>query len=205
MFKLSLRGAEVLAALVIIPASFTTVAKPAERADSRAALQQLSGTYRSAAAEDWGRGAFGTREFRFDQGGWSLRFLLALDPTLQQPVFEFRTLGRYQVGKPSAAVAGAYEALFLEDRKFVTLRTEDLALIEAFGLADCELVPNVEKDISQTGCARWKPVADCREDHDLLALDADGGLRFGVRPADNDLCTAEKRPKALLPAVRKGA
>ena len=35
---------------------------------------------------------------------------------------------------------------------------------------------------------------------DLLALDA-SGLRFGVRPPDNDMCTPDKTPTALLPAV----
>jgi hypothetical protein len=68
------------------------------------------------------------------------------------------------------------------------------------GLAACGLPVNLEADISVTGCAAWKPVAVCGEDHDLLALD-DTGLRFGVRPRDNDMCTADRTPAALLPAV----
>jgi len=55
-------------------------------------------------------------------------------------------------------------------------------------------------DISERGCAGWKPVADCAEDHDLLALGPQG-LQFGVRPRDNDMCTPDRRPTALLPAV----
>ncbi len=47
------------------------------------------------------------------------------------------------------------------------------------------------------------PVAVCPEDHDLLAIDDAGALRFGVRPPDNDMCTADKRPTALPPAVIK--
>jgi hypothetical protein len=68
------------------------------------------------------------------------------------------------------------------------------------GLADCGLTPNLETDISATGCAAWRPVAFCGEDHDLLALTAEG-LHFGVRPADNDMCVPDRRPTALLPAV----
>jgi hypothetical protein len=43
-------------------------------------------------------------------------------------------------------------------------------------------------------------VADCGTDHDLLALDATG-LRFGQRPMDNDMCTPDRRPTALLGPV----
>lgn len=170
-----------------------------------AALKALDGVYRSPQPEDWGHGTFGVRDFRFDHGRWSLRFTLALDPALQHQVFEFRTHGHYQVQKASAAVPGAYETRFVEDQKFVTLLTDDAKLIEGFGLAGCALVPGQEKDISGSGCALWKPVALCSEDYDLLALDSTGGLYFGVRPADNDLCTPDKRPQALLPAVRKPA
>jgi hypothetical protein len=119
---------------------------------------------------------------------------------MQRPTFRFRTLGPYRIGAESSALPGAFEAVFFEDAKFVTLLTEDPALIRAFGFEGCGLIPQQEVDISVTGCANWKPVAQCREDHDLLALDATG-LRFGVRRRDNDHCTPAHRPTALLPAV----
>lgn len=169
--------------------------------DPREQLATLSGTWSSTAPEPWGPGAWGTREFRFDNGRWALHFVLALDPKMQNRVFDFRTSGLYFLGPRSARVPGAFDALFLEDRKQVTLRTGDRQLVAAFGLAGCGLNVDVEKDISTEGCAGWKPVAVCNEDHDLLALDADGGVRFGQRPRDNDMCTADKRPTALLPAV----
>lgn len=163
-------------------------------------LEALSGTYASVAAENWYRG-YGTRAFRFDKGKWALTFVYALDPGMTQKVFEFHTEGPYTVVARSAAVQGAFEATFYEDVKAVTLRTTDAKLIEAMGLAGCNLELDVKTDISKSGCARWKPVAQCREDHDLLAIDAAGKLFFGVRPADNDMCTPDKRPTALLPAV----
>lgn len=166
-------------------------------------LETLSGTYASVGPEDWGRGTYGRRVFTFDQGKWTLRFTLALDPGMANKLFEFRTRGTYRVLGASPAVPTAHEALFYEDAKFVTLHATDEGLVRGFGLAACGLTPGVEKDISKTGCALWKPVAVCREDHDLLALDADGGLSFGVRPPDNDMCTADKRPTRLLPAVVK--
>jgi hypothetical protein len=168
----------------------------------RTALESLSGTYASTAPEPW-YGGYGTRQFTFDRGTWSLVFTHALDAAMQAPTFRFRTHGPYAVGAASAAVAGAFEAVFYEDVKYVTLLTDDASLIAAFGFADCGLKYNVEVDISKTGCAGWKPVAVCREDHDLLAL-SPSGLQFGVRPRDNNMCTPDRRPTALLqPVVRK--
>jgi hypothetical protein len=165
-------------------------------------LANLAGTYASIAPEPW-YGAWGTREFKFDNGKWSLNFVFALDPKMQMRVFEFRTFGTYYLGMQSKDAARAFNALFTEDAKFVTLLTKDSALAKKFGFSECGLTPDVEKDISISGCANWKPVAVCGEDHDLLALDSKGGVNFGVRPMDNDMCTSAKRPKALLPAVFK--
>lgn len=168
---------------------------------SRAQLQSLSGTYASTASEDWGRGTYGRREFTFDNGRWTLNFMLALDPQMTNKVFTFRTYGTYRVLNPSPSVNGAFNAVFNEDAKLVTLHARDPQLVQAFGLADCGLTPGVERDVSVTGCALWRPVSACPQDHDLLAIDNVGALFFGVRPQDNDMCTADKRPAALLPAV----
>jgi hypothetical protein len=167
--------------------------------DDRAALQSLTGTYHSPAVEPW-YGGFGTREFVFADGRWSLTFIHALDPAMTQRTFQFRTGGAYVVGDASAQVQGAFQAVFDEDWKHLTLLTPVPEIAAAMGMADCGLTVNLEADISETGCAASRPVADCGQDHDLLALSADG-LHFGVRPADNDMCSADKTPAALLPAV----
>jgi hypothetical protein len=169
---------------------------------TREALQALDGTYASSAPEKW-YGGTGTRRFDFKEGRWSLIFTHALDPKMARQTFRFRTEGPFEIGVASAKVAGAFDAVFYEDVKHVTLLTDDPKIIQAFGFADCGLKLNVEVDISKTGCAGWKPVSQCREDHDLVALDA-RGLYFGVRPRDNDMCTPDKRPTALLePVVRQ--
>lgn len=165
-------------------------------------LQSLSGTYKSVSVEDWGGGTFGFREFSFNDGEWTLHFILALDPELKNQVFEFRTLGTYKILDKSRS-AKAYEAVFYEDKKYVKLKTDNPDLIAGFGFTNCGLTPNIETDISENGCAIWPSVKDCKEDHDLLALDEKGNLYFGVRPADNNMCTADRRPTALLPAVAK--
>jgi hypothetical protein len=170
----------------------------ADMAD-RATLQSLHGTYHSPAVEAW-YGGYGTREFVFADGTWSLTFIHALDPAMTQRTFQFRTGGGYSVADPSATVPGAFHTVFDEDWKHVTLLTPVAGIVAAMGMDTCGLTVNLEADISQTGCAAWRSVSDCGQDHDLLAL-SDNGLHFGVRPADNDMCTADRTPTALLPAV----
>jgi len=187
--------------LVPILAIALTLGAPAvaDTAVDRAALQTLHGTFHSPAVEAW-YGGYGTREFVFSDGQWSLTFIHALDPAMTQRTFQFRTGGAYRVGDASAVVAGAFQTVFDEDWKHLTLLTPVPDIAAAMGMADCGLTVNLEADISDTGCAAWRPVADCGQDHDLLAL-SDAGLHFGQRPADNDMCTADRTPTALLTAV----
>ena len=186
---------------VAVLAVFAAVAsaKAAEGYATRAQLEALSGVYASSAPEPW-YGGYGTRRFTFERGRWALTFVHALEPQMTQRTFQFRTEGPYRVGAPSTAVPGAFDAVFGYDAKYVTLLTADEGLGGLF--AGCGLKLNVEVDISKTGCASWKPVAQCAEDHDLLAMDAKG-VYFGVRARDNDMCTPEKRGTALLRPVVK--
>lgn len=187
--------------LIPILATVASLAAPAaaDTSADRAALQALNGTYHSASVEPW-YGGYGTREFVFADGQWSLTFIHALDPGMTQRTFQFRTGGGYAVQEASEAVPGAFHTVFDEDWKHLTLLTPVPEIAAAMGMADCGLTVNLEADISETGCAAWASVADCGQDHDLLALSAEG-LHFGQRPADNDMCTADRTPTALSPAV----
>lgn len=166
-------------------------------------LKNLSGTYADPAPIDWGRGTFGKRVFTFNNGKWTLNFTLSFDPKGQQKIFSFRTVGTYKVLDKSKKVDGAFNAIFYEDKKYVTLHTDIPDVVQGFGFAPCDFETNVEKDISISGCSLWKPVSECNEDHDLLKLDNEGKLYFGQRPQDNDMCNASKRPTVLLPGVVK--
>jgi hypothetical protein len=161
----------------------------------------VQGTFRSAAAEEW-YGGYGTREFTFANGRWQLIFTHALDPAMTLRTFQFRTGGPFEIGAASDVVAGAFDGVFHEDWKHVTLLTDNAEIVAAMGMGDCGLTYNLETDISETGCAAWAPVAECGEDHDLFAMDGTG-VYFGVRPADNDMCTPDRRPTALLPVVAR--
>jgi hypothetical protein len=170
--------------------------------DEKYVLEHLSGTYADAKPYNYGK-AFGKRVFTFNKGKWSLIFTLSLDAEMKVPVFTFRTFGKYQLQEKSSTVADTYNAVFFEEKKFVTLKTSDENLIKAFGFTSCGLTPNVEQDISITGCSAWLPVKECPADYDLLSLDKDGKLYFGQRPADNNMCSQDKRPTQLTPPVIK--
>lgn len=189
-----------LALVALLSATNGFAAKASDFANQET-LQKLSGTWASSGPEDW-YGGKGTREFTFKDKTWSLKFTHALDPAMNVKTFIFRTEGPYEVGVKNDKVEGAYNGTFYEKKKYVTLLTEDPKIIQAFGFADCKLQYNVEVDVSSTGCAAWRPVEVCSEDYDLFAMD-DKGVYFGVRPADNDMCTADKRPTALLQPVVK--
>lgn len=167
----------------------------------RGDLETVHGTYRSAAPEEW-YGAYGTREFTFADGQWQLIFTHALDPDMTMRTFQFRTGGPFEIREPSEAVEGAFHGVFHEDWKHVTLLTENPEIVAAMGMAECDLAHNLETDISETGCGHWLPVAECREDHDLFAMDEEG-VYFGVRPRDNNMCTADRTPTALLPVLTR--
>jgi hypothetical protein len=197
-----MRSALTAALATALVVGSTSLAAAQENFGGRDQLEGLAGVYASSAPEQW-YGGYGTRRFSFDHGKWSLVFTHALDANMQNRTFQFRTEGPYKVGTPSVAVPGAFEAVFFEDVKLVTLLTSDASIISAFGFASCGLKHGIEVDISKTGCAGWKAVAECREDHDLLAISA-AGLHFGVRPRDNNLCAADRRPTALLqPVIRQ--
>jgi len=184
---------------VLAAALVAAIAPGMAQAGDRTALEALTGTFHSPAVEQW-YGGYGSREFVFSEGRWSLTFIHALDPAMTQRTFQFRTGGAYTVGQESEIVAGAFRTVFDEDWKHLTLLTPVPEIAAAMGMAECGLTVNLEADISESGCAAWRPVAVCGEDHDLLAL-SEEGLHFGVRPADNDMCTADKTPTALLTAV----
>ena len=106
----------------------------------------------------------------------------------------------YEVGATSA-VAGARDGTFRFTRK--TLRAHGamaagfLSSAQGCGRA---FAADTDVDITAEGCAGLgqQPVSACGQDYDLVSLEGDN-LRFGQRPADNNMCTPERRPAALSP------
>ncbi len=188
----------VIIALVSVSFAFKSFSEK----DLKSKLENLSGTYADAKPYAYGQ-AWGKRVFTFDKGKWTLLFTLSLDPEMKMQVFQFRTFGTYKLQGKSKIVAASYNALFYEEKKYLTLKTSNENLIKAFGFTSCSMSENVEIDVSEKGCSGWKSVTACPGDYDLLSLDKEGKLYFGNRPKDNDMCSPEKRPTSLTPPVVK--
>jgi len=94
-----------------------------------------------------------------------------------------------------------HEAIFRFDSKTITPHVDGVA--QALGSMGCgrgAWAVGVGQDVLESGCAGFgqRPKAVCGADYDLIAVEGHD-LHFGARPADNDMCTAEKRPTALSP------
>jgi hypothetical protein len=151
-----------------------------------------------------------TQYFRLDfdltPTEWALDYVVHGDPACDVPLVTVHIEGPYALERPSDAVAGAWEARFGFTSKTIRPEVDGLRdflnSLEGCGTADFET--GVAQDVYASGCAGFGqyPQASCDADYDLVRLDGDS-LFFGARPADNDMCTPEKRPTALSPVANR--
>ena len=148
---------------------------------------------------DQGDGTFANLDFDLAADEWALDYTVHGDEACMVPLVSVHIEGPYTLEQPSA-VDGAWEAVFAFDTKTITPHAPPL--VEALDGAGCGTDPwavGVTQSIAQ-GCAAFGqyPLKSCAADYDIVALDGDT-LRFGARPADNDMCTPAKRPAELSP------
>ena len=109
--------------------------------------------------------------------------------------------GEYSLEGESDAAEGAREAVFGFSTKTVTGHMEQaLEVINgACGVTDTAV--DVALDISG-GCAGLGayPIAECAADYDIVFLSGNT-LQFGARPADNNMCSADKRPDSFFGGI----
>jgi hypothetical protein len=145
-------------------------------------------------------------DFDIQPRTWALDYVVHGDKACGGKFMTVRIEGPYEVGATAATVPGAREARFGFTKKTVTAHTPEAVgfLSSAAGCGLQGLVQGTPFDISQTGCATLgqRPVAACSADYDLVKRDGER-LQFGARPADNDMCSPEKRPQALSPLTVK--
>lgn len=174
---------------------------PGAPATPAAKVPDLVGRWTSACTPSSDAQAF-TLDFTIEADRWAVDYVVYGDKACSTRFVTAHIEGPYTVGGPSTAAAGAYEARFGFSKK--TLTPHGAAAV-AFLRSDagCKLdgfADGVPTDVGGTGCAGLgqRPIAACPADHDLVRVDGDR-ITFGSRPADNDLCTEAKRPKALSP------
>lgn len=180
---------------------------PATSADAGDDPPDLRGRWESGCVPDGERGL--SLAFDIDDATWALDYATFGDAACASPFLTVHIDGPYEVGAPSSSVPGAHEARFGFAHKTVTPHGEAAAgfLASESGCGGGTFEDGAPSDVLATGCAGLgqRPGASCGADYDLVSIDAEGRLHFGQRPADNDMCTPERRPTALSPlGLRRG-
>jgi len=129
---------------------------------------------------------------------WALTYTLHDDAACTAKLVAITIRGSYEVAGP-ATVAGAWDARFGFDDKTITPYAQPIA--DALATAHCGDAPwqlGVAQSVYAGGCAAFGqyPQAQCTPDYDLLDV-AGATLHFGNRPADNNMCTPDRRPAQL--------
>jgi hypothetical protein len=172
-------------------------ASPASTAPS------LAGHFRSPCVKT-GDAQSLTLDFSLGQADWSLDYATYADATCGVGLLTVRIEGAYALTGKSATVPGAWEARFGFTKKAVTPHVAGAVdfLAGPGGCGGGSFAVGVETDVLQAGCAGLGqyPSSRCAADFDVVSLDGDA-LRFGDRPKDNDMCTEDKRPKALSQVI----
>jgi hypothetical protein len=150
---------------------------------------------------DPGTGQGITLDFDLTAGDWALDYAVFGDASCEVPFLTVRIDGPYSLGEASEHVQGARDGEFLFSTKTVTPHSADAVgfLESEYGCNTAGFEVGVAADLSR-GCAGLGqyPLAECDRDHDVVLLEGDA-LRFGLRPADNDMCTPERRPTEASP------
>lgn len=169
--------------------------------------QDLAGRWDSATCEAIPNGdgthSYIQRHFQLTEAKWTLNLDAFGDAQCQTKLFTARVTGPYTLERDSEKVSGATEGNFVFGERFLTAHLQPLA--DAFTQSGCgsgAWTVGTEQAIPGA-CLFFKPIAQCGTDHDVVKVDGNK-LFFGQRPADNDMCTPEKRPSALadLPVIK---
>ncbi len=166
-------------------------------------IGDLAGRWQSAdcVALPDGRGGTLYRSITFDFNGdqWTIAVTMHAEQTCAVKLFGFRFTGPVALGAASSTVRGATEGTFGYQQTFFTAYAEPF--VQAFNAAKCadgSFKLGIEQDTSLTGCLGQPSVKDYPREYDLVKLE-DGKLYFGLRPADNNMGTPERRPTMLSP------
>jgi hypothetical protein len=141
-------------------------------------------------------------DFLLDQTTWGLDYVVHGNAECTAPFVKVRIEGPYELTAPSAAVSGAWEGTFSFTKKTVSPGMEAaVGFLEGLpGCGNGVFAVGSETDVLSAGCPALGqyPESSCKADYDLV-LRAGDELQFGARPADNDMCTPDKRPATLSP------
>lgn len=142
-----------------------------------------------------GDGSYNKLTFTFTETSWELDYSAFGDDACTVQFLTVDIAGDYTLEGASESVEGARNGVFGFSTKTVTPHIEDAVGVVNGACGVETAAVGAALDISG-GCAGLGayPIADCGSDYDIVRLNEDGTLAFGARPADNNMCTADKRP-----------
>lgn len=144
-------------------------------------------------------------DFTIAKDTWSLDYSTFGDAECKAKFLTVHIEGPYEVSGPSTAVAGAHEAKFGFTKKTITPHLDAAAgFLGSDKGCGGTWTAGTGVDVLDKGCGGLGqyPGSACGADFDLVQTDGTT-LRFGERPKDNNMCTADRRPKALSQLVMK--
>jgi Adenomatosis polyposis coli down-regulated 1 len=161
----------------------------------------LTGTWSSACTVASPQQVF-KLSFTFDSSSWKLDYDAFGDAACTARFLTVHVEGAYQLTGPSPTVDGASQARFAFAKKSIQPHSSEAAafLSSAAGCNRAGFVAGVATDVLTQGCAGLGlyPLAACPAELDLAKRSGDS-LRLGLRPADGNLCSEDRRPAALSP------
>jgi hypothetical protein len=163
---------------------------------------QLAGTWASDCV-DPGNGQGFTLAFDLTESTWAVDYTAFADAACTTRNLTVRIEGPYTLGVASAVAPGTREGDFGFTSKTVTPHNEGAAGFLPQACGSGTFTVGVPTDIT-AGCPGLGayPVSDCPTDHDIVSV-VDDLLRFGARPADNNMCSPDLRPTALGVVLRR--
>ncbi len=146
-----------------------------------------------------GSTTYAKRDFKLSKTDWALAYTVYGDAACQVSLGTIDMGGHYRLLGDSSRVSGAREAVFAFGSRTVTPASQ--GFVDFLAKTSCGAKPwavGTSIDILPDGCGELgaRPVAACASDNDIVSLDGNR-LWFGQRPADNDMCTPDKRPQSL--------
>ena len=144
-----------------------------------------------------GDGSFNQLTFRMTETEWDLDYVAHGDENCTAKFLTVNIKGPYTLGEASSAAEGAREGTFSFTSKTVTGHMEAaLGVINgACGVTDTAVDTPLDLAGGCAGLGAY-PIAECAADNDIVMV-KDNNLHFGARPADNNMCSPDKRPSSF--------
>ena len=144
-----------------------------------------------------GDGSFNQLTFRMTETEWDLDYVAHGNAECTAKFLTVNIKGPYTIGDASAVAEGAHEGTFSFAAKTVTPHMEPAVDVvnKACGTDGAKLGEALDLSGGCAGLGAY-PITDCPADNDIVMV-KDNVLSFGKRPADNNMCSPDKRPTSF--------